>query len=144
MTTFIRPDSALIVLDGTFAVCKLDAVSPVPVWANTGNFFSITRTAEELSLVCPQDVVPLGIQCEKGWRCLRVAGTMPFSVVGVLASLTTPLADAGISIFAISTFDTDYLLLKEADLANAVNALRRKGYVVQTNLSGSTCGNSTT
>jgi len=120
-----------LLLDGTFAVCRLDSASSIPPWATADDFFSITRTADELSVVCRQDAVPDGINCERGWRCLRVAGTIPFSVVGVLASLTAPLAEAGISVFAISTFDTDYLLVKAEDLERAVDVLRRRGHTIQ-------------
>src|SRR5262249_18103286 len=121
----------LIVVDGLFAVCRLEPADSVPRWATADEFFSITRTADELSIVCRQDAVPEGILCERGWRCWRVAGTIPFSVVGVLASLTAPLAEAGISVFAISTFDTDYLLVKEQDLGRAVDILRRRGHTIQ-------------
>jgi hypothetical protein len=103
----------------------------MPPWATAGDLFSITRTADELSVVCRQEAVPEGIPCARGWRCLRVAGTIPFSVVGVLASLTAPLAEAGVSVFAISTFDTDYLLVKAADLEWAVDVLRRRGHTIQ-------------
>jgi hypothetical protein len=120
----------LLVLDGTFAVCRLGGEAPIPPWATAGHFFSVTRTADELSIVCAQDAVPEGIVCERGWRCLRVAATMPFSVVGVLASLAAPLAEAGISVFAVSTFDTDYLLVREKDLERALDALRRMGHVL--------------
>src|SRR6516164_5669744 len=113
----------LVVVDGVFAVCRLEPGAPIPIWSTADDFFSITRTADELSVVCRQDAVPDGINCERGWRCLRVAGTIPFSVVGVLASLTAPLADAGISVFAISTFDTDYLLVKTEDMGRAVDVL---------------------
>ena len=121
----------LVVVDGVFAVCRLEPGAPIPIWSTADDFFSITRTADELSVVCRQDAVPDGINCERGWRCLRVAGTIPFSVVGVLASLTAPLAEAGISVFAISTFDTDYLLVKESDLEKAVSALRQHGHTVK-------------
>ena len=121
----------LRLLNDTFAVCRLDSDAPLPPWATAGDLITITRTADELSVVCRQDAVPEGIPCEWGWRCLRVAGTIPFSVVGVLASLTAPLAEAGISVFAISTFDTDYLLVKENDLAAAVEALQRQGHTVK-------------
>ncbi len=120
----------ILVLPELFAVCRLGSDDPIPPWVSGARFFSITRTGDELSIVCPQQVVPEGVKCERGWRCLRVAGTMPFSVVGVLASLTTPLADAGISVFAISTFDTDYLHVSENDLAAAVEALERQGHTV--------------
>ena len=120
----------LTFVDGTFAVCRLGADAPIPPWATGGSFFSITRTADELSAVCRQDAVPEGVVGERGWRCLRVAGTIPFSVVGVLASLVAPLAEAGISVFAVSTFDTDYLLVKEKDFGEALDALRRSGHAV--------------
>jgi putative acetyltransferase len=121
----------LLVLDGTFAICKLEPAAPIPPWATADEYFSITRTGDELSIVCRQDAVPEGILCERDWRCWRVAGTIPFSVVGILASLTAPLAEAGISVFAISTFNTDYLLVKEKDLERAVKALRGQGYNVR-------------
>jgi hypothetical protein len=115
----------------TFAICRLGGDSPLPPWATASPFFSITRTAEELSIVCRQDAVPEGIVCERDWRCLRLAGTVPFSVVGVLASLTAPLAEAGVSVFAVSTFDTDYLLVKAADLERAVKALHGQGHNIR-------------
>jgi hypothetical protein len=115
-------------MDGTFAVCRLPADAPLPVWVPSADFFSITRTTDELSVVCRESAVPGEITCERGWRCLRVAGTMPFTAVGVLASLTAPLAEAGISLFAISTFDTDYLLVKATDFDAALSALRGYGH----------------
>src|SRR5262249_15378315 len=121
----------LRVVDGTFAICGLEATAPVPAWATSGDFFSISRTAEELSVVCRQDAVPEGVRSERGWRCLRVAGTIPFAVVGVLASLTASLAEAGVSAFAVSTFDTDYLLVQETNWPRAVAALRRHGHEVR-------------
>jgi hypothetical protein len=116
--------------DGTFSVCRLEADAPIPTWATAGDFFSVTRTADELSIVCHEDAVPQGVLSENGWRCLRVAGTLPFSAVGVIASLASALAEGGIPVFAISTFDTDYLLVKETDLAVAVAALRGLGHIV--------------
>jgi hypothetical protein len=128
----MRPTSRLALLGvaGSFAVCKLPAGSPLPAWATAGDFFSVTRTTDELSVVCREEAVPEGVVCERGWRCLRVAGAMPFTLVGVLASLTTPLASAGVSVFAISTFDTDYLLVPAGDLPRAVAALRAAGHLV--------------
>lgn len=121
----------LLIMDDTFAICRLGVDCLLPPWATASPFFAITRTADELSVVCRQDAVPEGINCERGWRCLRVAGTIPFSVVGVLASLTAPLAEAGVSVFAVSTFDTDYLLVKAADLERAVQALRGQGHHIR-------------
>jgi hypothetical protein len=115
-------------LDGLFAIAKLPPDAAIPSWASSGPFFSITRSADELSIVCPEAQVPSGVQAERGWRCVRVAGTMDFSVVGVLASLVGPLAEAGISVFAVSTFDTDYLLLKEAEWERAKERLVGAGH----------------
>lgn len=124
----------LLEVGGSFAVCKLPPDSPLPAWATTRDLFGITRTTDELSVVCAEGVVPDGVVCEKGWRCLRVAGSMPFTLVGVLASLTTPVARAGVGVFAFSTFDTDYLLVKEGDFPKAVAALRGAGHAVEERL----------
>jgi hypothetical protein len=122
--------STLVLLDGTFAVCRLASDAPVPAWAAGGPFVSITRTADELSLVCRQEAVPEGVRCERGWRCLRVAGTLDFSLVGVLASLLDPLAEAGVAVFTVSTFETDYLMVKEPDFPRAAEVLRGAGHAV--------------
>ena len=112
----------LEVLPGTFAICRLGACEQVPAWA-TGKFVSITRTPDELSVVCPQSKVPVETEHEPGWRCLRIAGSLEFSIVGVIASLTGTLASASISAFVVSTFDTDYLLVKAGEFEAAVKAL---------------------
>jgi hypothetical protein len=119
-----------IVVPDLLAVCRLDQNGKIPAWASSGTLCSITRTADELSIVCQQNHVPDGIRCERGWRCLRVAGTMDFSMIGVVASLSMPLAEAGVGIFVISTFDTDYLLVKDDDFSKAVAALRAAGHAV--------------
>jgi putative acetyltransferase len=115
---------------GIFAVCKLPTGSTIPSWA-TSHLFSITGTSDELSVVCRQESVPGGVQCERDWRGLRVAGAMAFSLVGVLASLTTPVAKAGVGVFVFSTFDTDYLLVKSVDYDKAVAAMRAAGHLVE-------------
>ena len=124
------PNLSLEVLMGTFAICRLNATEQVPEWAGS-KFMSITRTPNELSIVCPQDNVPASIQSEVGWRCLRVAGLLDFLMVGVIASLTGTLASANISVFVFSTFDTDYLLVKDADLGAATQALTAAGHACQ-------------
>jgi hypothetical protein len=121
----------LLVVDGTFTVCRLPADAPLPPWATGGEFNSVTRTADELSVVCREGNVPDGVACERRWRCLRVAGAMPFTVVGVLAALTRPIAAVGIGVFAVSTFNTDYLFFKEAEFPAAVAALRGAGHSVE-------------
>jgi hypothetical protein len=120
----------LLVIDGSFGIVRLPADSATPSWAVGGGLVSVTQTADEVSIVCRETAVPEGVTCERGWRCLGVAGTMPLSAVGVLASLTAPLASAGISVFAVSTFDTDYLLVRAADVENAIATLRAAGHTV--------------
>jgi hypothetical protein len=120
----------LVLLPDLYVVCRLPADASPPPWA-AGEFVSITRTPDELSLVCRQDAVPAGIRCEAGWRCLRVAGRLDFALVGVLASLLVPLAGAGVSVFVASTFDTDYLLIREADRARATEALQAAGHTIR-------------
>lgn len=129
MTT--NPSLTLRRLPGRFAVCRLAAEAPVPEWAAGGSFFSVTRAPGELSVVCPEAQVPPGVEAETGWACLGVEGPLELSLVGVLAGLTAPLAAAGVSLFALSTFRTDYLLVKEAALAAAVAALREAGHRVE-------------
>ena len=119
---------ALSVLPETFAICRLAPATPIPKWALDS--FSITRTRDELSIVCAQRDVPAGIRCERDWRALKVDGTLDFALTGILASLAAPLADAGISIFAISTYDTDYLLVKETNLPRAVQVLFAAGHKI--------------
>lgn len=126
----VGPCLRLLSVAGPFAICKLAAGSPIPPWALAGDLFSITRTADELSVVCRQEVVPDGVTGERDWRGLRVAGAMPFTVVGVLAALTAPVANAGVGVFAVSTFDTDYLFVKADDLVKAIAALRAAGHEV--------------
>ncbi|HSL01710.1 MAG TPA: ACT domain-containing protein [Rubrobacteraceae bacterium] len=125
-----KPPLPLRVLGERLAVCRLEPDAEVPAWATVGEIFSVTRTPDELSVVCPEEVVPPGTTSEGGWRALEVEGTLDFSLVGVLASLTVPLAEGGISMFAISTYRTDYLLVREAALDLAVAALRERGHRV--------------
>ena len=121
----------LSILPEAFAVCRLDRDTPIPDWALRGRLCSITRSSDELSIVCPQTNVPAGTRCEKNWRCLKVEGPLDLSLTGVLASLVTPLAEAGISAFVISTYETDYLLVKQERVERAVRVLRAAGHRVQ-------------
>jgi len=118
----------LSLLSGIFSICRLEPEADIPSWALAGEFFSITRTREEISLVCLQGKVPEKTRCEKDFRCFKVGGPLDFSLTGILSSLTIPLAQAGISVLAISTFDTDYLLVKEAHVDRAVQKLSQAGY----------------
>lgn len=154
----------LELLEGRYAVCRLDPGDAIPAWAGivpapdqadlnrssagtvpaaawaappdrttdgTGYLVSVTRTDAELSIVCAESAVPATVECaERGWRALRVAGPLDFNAIGVMARLTAPLAEAGISILALATFDTDYLLVRAPDLSRALAALRAAGHRV--------------
>jgi hypothetical protein len=113
------------VLEGTLAICRLKPSERVPSWALElhDGFVSITRTPDELSIVCPQDAVPPDTRVEEDWRALVIPGPIPFEATGVLSALATPLADAGIPIFAVSTYDTDYVLVRQSNLERALEAL---------------------
>jgi len=115
---------------GRYAVIRLAAEAPVPGWATTGPFTSITRTHDELSIVCLAGQVPLDARAERGWRMLRVSGPLDFALTGVMASLAGPLAAAGVSLFAIATFDTDYLLVRATQWDVALTALGAAGHRV--------------
>lgn len=120
----------LILLDGEFAVARLEATDPTPAWAVRGAVSSVTRTGEELSVVCAATAIPAGVRNERGWRCLRVGGRLDFSLTGVLASIANPLALARLSLFVVSTYDTDYVLVREETLSAAVECLRSAGHEI--------------
>jgi hypothetical protein len=121
------PGQRFRVLPGIHAVCRLEPHSTVPAWA-AGSFVSITRTEDELSIICPADGVPAGVEADRAWRVLKILGPFSFATTGVLASLAAPLATAGISVLAIATFDTDYLLVKSETLDDAITALVMAGH----------------
>lgn len=118
----------LSVLPGTFTICRLAPDADLPTWTKTGPFCSITRTSEEMSIVVASDRVPAGVRAEGTWRAVKVTGPIPFSAVGIVASIAEPLAQAGISLFVISTFDTDYILVRAERLEGARIALLRAGH----------------
>lgn len=126
-----HPALSLSLLPDTLAVCRLAPDADVPAWAWTGEPASVTRTRDELSIVCRADAVPQGIRAEGGWRCLKVSGPLDFALTGIVAALSVPLAAAGIAVFAVSTYDTDYLLVKAENLDHAIEALRGAGHRVE-------------
>jgi hypothetical protein len=121
----------LTVLPGSFAIVRLAPEAPVPKWTMQGRFFSVTRTSDEVSIVCPADQVPVGFASETGWRALKVEGPFALSEIGVLAALAAPLAEVKVSLLAISTFDTDYLLVGEKQLHAAIRALKGAGHRIE-------------
>lgn len=125
------PQLTLVILRETFAICRLDKDAPIPDWAFQGGPFSITRTEDELSIVCPQINVPKGIVCNQGWSCLKVKGPLDLSLTGIISSIATTLEAEGMSLFSISTYDTDYVMVKEKDLEKAILALTEAGQKIQ-------------
>ena len=124
-----RPRLPLELLPDTLAICRLDPGAPLPRWADgPSGFLTVSRTAEELSITAVQRMVPADVRCERDYRAFRVRGPLPLDLIGILAALADPLADAGLSIFAISTYDTDYVLVKSRDLPAALEALERAGH----------------
>jgi hypothetical protein len=120
----------LSVLPDKLAVCRLDSGDESELKAATG-LFSVTRTAEELSVVCPEQDAPEGSQVSAGWRALEVSGPIDHTATGVLASIASPLAEAGVPLFPLATFDTDYVLVRDADLGRALEALEAAGHQVE-------------
>lgn len=120
----------LTLLPYELAICRLPRDAPLPGWTSKGGFLSVTRTDDELSIVCAEAGVPGEVNADRGWRCLKVAGPLDLALTGILASLANPLAEAKINIFAVSTFDTDYLLVKRENLDRAADVLTRSGHRV--------------
>jgi Uncharacterized conserved protein len=122
---------SLTLLPERYAICRFAPDAGTPDWA-VGSFVSVTRTGKELSVVCPAASVPPSVAActDTGWHVFEVAGPLDFSQVGILASLCTPLAEANVPLFAVSTFDTDYLLVQETSLEAAVDALTAAGHQV--------------
>jgi hypothetical protein len=125
-----REDRALTLLSGELAILRLPPDAVIPSWLSfsTEPLVSVTRTAHELSILCPAGAVPAAVPCEAGWRAFTVEGKLEFSAVGVLSAILNPLAEAGISILALSTFDTDYVLVR-VPMIEAARAVLRQNFV---------------
>lgn len=119
---------------GRYAICRLPAKAAIPEWCWQGDFCSLTRTMAEVSIVCQEELVPVGqvqeLKIEPDWRMFKVAGELDFSLTGVIAGISSVLAAAGLGIFVLSTFNTDYILVKSRDFEAAGEALRLAGYRV--------------
>lgn len=121
------PGQRFRALPGNYAVCRLSPDVAVPGWA-AGPFLNITLTDDELAIICPAECVPADVRAERDWRVLKLVGPFPFTAVGVLASLATPLANAGISLLSVATYDTDYFLVKSAVYDDAIAVLVAAGH----------------
>lgn len=128
-TAFAEPAQiTLSLLPAKLAVCQLPAGAPFPTWMNGDDLLAVIRTKDELSIVCDAEQALAGVLVEAGWRCWKVHGPLDFSLIGVLAGIATALAEAGVSIFVLSTYDTDFVLVKEVNLSRSREALMQKGY----------------
>jgi hypothetical protein len=126
----MRPKLKLNLQKQLLTVCRLEPHLAVPRWALSGSFFTVTRNASELAIVCESRLAPKKIRRHGIWRALVVEGPLDMDLTGVLAAVVCPLADAGVSLFGASTFDSDYVMVLEQDLARAVAVLRRAGHRV--------------
>jgi uncharacterized protein len=115
-------------LKGPYAIVRLAGDAAIPEWATKGNFTSITRTADELSIVCLAENLPPAIRSSDRWQCFKLEGPLPFSQTGILQSFIAPLSSRGIPIFAISTFDTDHVLIPDEFAEAALQAVERAGH----------------
>jgi len=120
-----------MILQETFVICRLDRDAPIPDWAVQGNLYSVTRTKDELSIVCPLINVPKGIVCNQGWSCLKVKGPLDLSLTGIISSIASTLERENISLFSISTYDTDYVMVNEKNLEKAIFALTETGHRIE-------------
>lgn len=114
-----------------YSICRLETGESIPQWINREGFFSITHTTDELSIICQETIVPLYTQSQSGWRILKFEGVFDFSQIGVLASVAQPLAEAGVSLLAISTYETDYILVQEEQLERTLQFLKEAGHSIQ-------------
>lgn len=121
----------LKLLEGQFAICRLPAGSALPHWFVHGALSHVSWTDEELSIVCDEGRVPEEVQCERGWRSLMLRGPFAFALTGILAQVLQPLAEAKVGIFAVSTFDTDYVMVKQTQLGAGLDALRAAGHTIE-------------
>ena len=115
-------------LQDTFAICRMDKNAPVPGWAVGGEFWSISRTPDELSVVCPQRSVPAGVDHDDWWKCLKVESPFEFDLAGMISSMAAPLAETEVDLFVVATQDSDFLMVRGSDLERATGELARAGF----------------
>jgi uncharacterized protein len=119
------------VLQGEFALCSLNVGEKIPSWILPSSFYTLTKTTDELSVVCESKYVPENIKCDKGWQILKIADVLDLSLTGITAKFSTALADAGVNLCVIATYDTDYIMVKEEKLETAKSALINAGFIIE-------------
>lgn len=123
-------ERSLSLFEKEYAICRLDKNTPIPEWATGGEFFSVARTPDELSVVCEQPAVPPGIDHEGGWRCLKIESPFEFDLTGMISSIAVPLAEEQVGMFVVATQDSDYILVRQTDLDRSISLLEQSGYRV--------------
>ena len=118
----------LSLLKDKYGICTLPNTAPIPDWALTQSLASITRTEKELTIVCRREIIPSQYQSDLTWCCFKIDGSFDLNQIGVISSISSPLADAGISIYVISTYDTDYFLIQEHNLERTISVLSDIGH----------------
>ena len=121
----------LSLLKDKYGICTLPNTAPIPDWALTQSLASITRTEKELTIVCRLEILPSQYQSDLNWRCFKIDGSFDLNQIGVISSISSPLADAGISIYVISTYDTDYFLIQEQNLEKTISVLSNSGHYIK-------------
>jgi hypothetical protein len=120
----------ILLLEGDYSLCSLSANNSMPEWAITSHFYTITKTNDELSIICESHLVPPEVVQASGWRLLKIAAVLDLSLTGITANFSTALANAGINICVIATYDTDYIMVKQDKVAAAIAALQQAGFIV--------------
>lgn len=120
-----------ILIDGLFSLCRLAPEDAIPSWALSSSFYTITKTSDELSVVCESNYVPAFVKQDGNWRIFKIAGVLNLSLTGITAKFSTALANAGVNLCVIATYDTDYILVKQEKLQTAIIALQDAGFIVQ-------------
>jgi hypothetical protein len=126
-----NPYRSLLLLEGTFGICRLDKNASVPEWAFRSEFFSVARTPDELSIVGLQACIPEGVDCDLGWKCLKVESPFEFDLSGMVSTIAALIAERKIDMFIVATQDSDYIMVREHDFAQAVGAISQAGYSVR-------------
>ena len=120
-----------IVMDGVFSLCSLAPQTPVPAWAASSSFYTVSKTNDELSIVCESQYVPDDVKQDGSWSLMKIAAILDLSLTGITAKFSTALADAGVNLCVIATYETDYILVKQQKLPTAIAALQNAGFIVQ-------------
>ena len=119
-----------VVLPGTYSLCRLSPSEKIPAWVFNSSFYTVSKSPRELSVVCETEFVPAGVKKDTGWKLLRIDAVLDLSLTGITAKFSVPLAEAGVNLCVIATFNTDYVMVKEEKLEIAREALNNAGFIV--------------